>query len=145
VTYENYIKGQLVRFVVDTAFHYGGTAPMFAVAQVIKNRVDAGWCGGDWLAVISTAAECIGTTPTRNKLFDPRDLAFRQVLSQIDDIYFGTADDSSINIIDDTGQHVALYYAELHNINRLWFKQNILDDLQNHRRLAQVDQLTFFA
>lgn len=145
MTFENYIKAQLVAFAVDAAFHYGGSESMFAVAQVIRNRVDAGWCGGDWLAVIDSAPEYIGTVPKSVAEFDPRDLAFRKVLSQIDDIYHGSADDSNVNLTDDTGSHRALYYAELHNINRLWFKTNILNDLKNHRRLTQVDQLTFFA
>lgn len=145
MTFENYIKGLLVAYVVDTAYHYGGTDAMFAVAQVLKNRVDAGWCGGDWLAVIHSAPEYTGTENCSNKLFDHRDLTFRKLLSQIDDIYYGSADDSNVNITDDTGTHRALYYAELHNINRVWFKQNILNDLKSHRRLTQVSQLTFFA
>jgi hypothetical protein len=145
MTFENYIKGKLVAFAVESGYHYGDSESMFAVAQVLKNRVDAGWCGGDWLAVINSAPDFIGTEVCQNKLFDHRDLTFRKVLSQIDDIYHGSADDSNVNITDDTGTHRALYYAELHNINRRWFTDNILNDLKSHRRLTQVGQLTFFA
>jgi hypothetical protein len=143
VTYENYIKGKLVSFVVEEAFHYGGIAAMMGVAQVLKNRVDAGWHGGDWLGVIKTAPDFTGTTQAAFD-FNPRDANFRIVLSQIDDIYHGTADDSNVNFEGEDGKIVSLYYAELHNINRAWFRENIMGNLSHHPRVAQIAQLTFF-
>jgi hypothetical protein len=141
MTFEAYVKGRLMDFVVREAYASGGVDPMLAVAQVLKNRVDAGWDGGDWLRVIEHAPEYIGTIqPTNIVHIDPRDGNFRALLGRIDEVYYGTADDANVN--NESGK--ALYYAELHNINRDWFQERILSDLESHPRLASVGQLTFF-
>ena len=45
MTYESYVKGKLVDFVSGEAYHHGGSETMLAVAQVLANRVAAGWQG----------------------------------------------------------------------------------------------------
>lgn len=142
MTYENFIKARLVDFAVEEAFISGGVEAMLAVAQVLKNRVDAGWQGGDWRRVIRTAPNYRGTIQPGyvETEVDPRDGNFRELMSRIDDVYHGTADDTNVN--NDSGK--SLYYAELHNINRPWFREHILEDLESHPRLASVGQLTFF-
>lgn len=141
MTYESYVKGKLVDFVSAEAYHHGGADTMLAVAQVLANRVAAGWQGGDWLRVIATAPEYRGSVYDTALRPDPRDGGFRDLLRRIDDVYYGTADDSNVN--NEQGQK-ALYYAELHNINREWFQENILSDLESHPRLAIVGHMTFF-
>lgn len=143
MTYENYIKAKLVDAACDAAYHYGDFESVMAVAQVIANRVGAGWHGGDWKQVIDDAEKLAGTEPPSPRI-NPRDLFFRRILSQIDDIYYGTADDSAVNVESETGIVTALYYAELHNITNDWFRNNITSDLENHPRIATVGQLTFF-
>lgn len=141
MTYEAYIKARLVDFVIEEAYNSGGVEPMLAVAQTLANRVSAGWQGGDWLKVIHTAPEYRGTIqPPTHVSFDPREGNFRELMRRIDDVYYGTADDSAVN--NESGK--SLYYAELHNINREWFTEHITDDLESHPRLATVGQLTFF-
>jgi hypothetical protein len=142
VTYESYIKGRMVDFAVIEAFHHGGTDGMCAVAQVLANRVEEGW--GDWYDVVTKAGDYRGTVNDPPKL-DPRDPSFRRMISLIDDIYHGTADDSNVNIEDDRGTKVALYYADLNNLNRAWFRENVLSSLIEHPRLTTVGPLTFFA
>jgi hypothetical protein len=145
MTYENYIKGKLVDVIVTEAYHHGGSDAMLAVAQVLANRVAAGWNGGDWLRVIDSAPFYRGTVwePEAAKpVPNVRDGGFRELLRRVDDVYHGTADDSAVN--NEQGQK-ALYYAELHNLNRVWFKENILNDLEAHPRIAVVGQMTFFA
>jgi hypothetical protein len=71
-----------------------------------------------------------GSRPARPNV---RDGGFRELLRRVDDVYHGTADDSAVN--NEQGQK-ALYYAELHNLNRVWFKENILNDLEAHPRIA---------
>jgi hypothetical protein len=144
MTYENYIKAKLVDFACDAAYHYGDFESVMGVAQVIANRVNAGWHGGDWKAVIDDAKKSAGTEPPPQKM-NPRDLLFRRILSQIDDIYYGTADDSGVNVDSEEGTVPSLYYGELHNITNQWFKDSITSDLANHPRTATVGQLTFFA
>jgi hypothetical protein len=141
VTYESYIKGKLVDLIAAEAYHNGGSEAMLAVAQVIANRVAAGWQGGDWLKVIVSAPEYRGTVYETPASPDPRDGGFRDLLRRVDDVYHGTADDSNVN--NEQGQK-ALYYADLNDLNREWFKENILNDLESHPRLATVGWLTFF-
>jgi hypothetical protein len=144
MTYENYIKAQLVRFACEEAYHYGGTTSVMAVAQVIANRVAAGWNGGEWLDVIDEARKSAGTEAPRGRKINWRDTNFRHILSGIEEIYHGTADDTSVNMECDDGIAVSLYYCELHNVTNQWFKDNVLADLPNHPRIATVGQLTFF-
>ena len=136
MTFENYIKARLLDFIVAEAFD---AEAMLAVAQVLANRVNAGWQGGDWERVIRTAPDFRGTIQPPGPI-DPKDGNFRDVMRRIDDVYYGTADDTNVN--NDSGK--SLYYAELHNINRAWFRDHILCDLESHPRLASVGQLTFF-
>lgn len=139
MTYESYIKARLVDFIVAEAYNNGGVEPMLAVAQVLANRVNAGWQGGDWLRVINSAPEYRGTIQLDTG-FDPKGGNFREIIRRVDEVYHGTADDSNVN--NDSGK--SLYYAELHNINREWFVEHITSDQENHPRIASVGQLTFF-
>lgn len=142
MTFENYIKSRLMDLAVTDGYAAGGVGAMLAVAQVMYNRVKAGWQGGDWLRVIDTAPEYRGTVPPTNlnARIDPRDGNFRELMRLIDDVYYGTADDTNVN----TRTGKSLYYAELHNINRPWFQDHILNDRDSHPRIAKVGQLTFF-
>lgn len=139
MTYESYIKARLVDFIVTEGANSGGVEAMLAVAQVLANRVNAGWQGGDWLRVIHTAPDYRGTIQIYGSI-DPKDGNFRELLRRVDDVYHGTADDENVN--NDSGK--SLYYAELHNINREWFTEHITSDLESHPRIASVGQLTFF-
>lgn len=141
MTYENYIKGKIVDYAANEAWHHGGIEGMLAVAQVLANRVKAGW--GDWSTVLRSAPKFIGTTIAPPDI-DPRDIAFRRMLGAVDDIYNGVADDSNVNVTDDRGETPALYYAELNNIDREWFIENVTQELDRHPRIATVGPLTFF-
>jgi hypothetical protein len=140
MNYESYIKARLVDFALTEAYASGGVEPMLAVAQVIANRVNAGWQGGDWLRVIHGAGEYRGTLQPVNQIIDPREGNFRELLRRIDDVYHGIADDGNVN--NESGK--SLYYAELHNINREWFLEHIARDTEAHPRIATVGQMTFF-
>src|SRR5947209_15126605 len=128
MTFENYIKGELTSFVTKEALRYGSADCPLAVAQVIANRVNEGWQGGDWLKVIAAAPNYRGTVLKDTFEVDPRSAAFRQILSGVESIYHGTADDSNVNIEDDRGEMRSLYYCELHNVTEAWFRENILKD-----------------
>jgi len=141
VTFESYVKSRLMDFVIEEAYSSGGVETMLAVAQALANRVKAGWQGGDWLRVIDSAPDYRGTVQPKNYTpLDPRDGNFRELMRRVDDVYHGTADDTNVN--NESGK--SLYYAELHNINREWFSEHILQDPDSHPRLAVVGQLTFF-
>jgi hypothetical protein len=145
VTYENYIKAKLADLAVEDGYRYGGTDCALAVAQVIANRVEAGWQGGDWRKVILDAPSKRGTNYKEPFEYDTRETAFRQIITQIDDVYHRIADASGVNLEDESGTTPSLYYCVLHNVTSEWFKESVLGDLKNHPRLAVVGQLTFFA
>lgn len=143
MTYENFIKAKLLQYTYGEAAHHGGTQGVLAVAQVLANRVAAGW--GEWNEVIDSAPKFIGTTPPPQQPINLRDLTFRRLLVMIDDVYYGTAEDTYINVEDDRGKNKPLYYAELNNIDREWFLENISRQVERHPRLSTVGPLTFFA
>lgn len=135
MTYENFIKGQLVGIALQQGARYGGFDVMLAIGQVHKNRVNAGW--GDWLQIIAGSRGMSGTFYETANPVDPRSIEFRTMLARVDDIYHGTA--------EDVMTEGALYYGELHNITSEWFKENILAHPGTHPRVAKVGDVTFFA
>jgi hypothetical protein len=145
MTFENFIKGKLAAFAAEEGMRYGGTDCALAVAQVIANRVEQGWQGGDWIKVIEDAPKYRGTLHSDPYVPDLRSVVFRQILNGVEDIYHRTADDSNVNLHDDRGKIVALYYCELHNVNLPWFREHILEQLESHPRIAKVGELTMFA
>jgi len=136
MTIDNFIKGQLAAFAWREAHHHGGLDNMRAVAFVIRNRVQAGWNGGDWMAVLNhhgTIAAHINEAPYP----DLRNPYFRLLLQAIDDIYHNNANDELT-----LG---AFFYAELGKIDSQWFIQNIVRDSEHHGRIAVVGPVTFFS
>lgn len=134
MTPEQFIKGQVARYAIDEAVHHGGTDNMCAVAHVLRNRIQAGWQGGDWMRVLEDAGAKTGT------IVDPpqvnlHDMGVRIFLSRVDDIFAGREPDMVSG---------ALYYAELHNIKREWFKRNITSQPEAHPRVATVGAVAFF-
>lgn len=145
VTFENYIKGQLLDFAVREGLRYGSPDCTFAVAQVIANRVGEGWHGGDWMKVIADAPNFRGTIHEEPFEIDYRSASFRQALTGIDEIYHRTADDSNVNVTDDRGAMTSLYYCDLSRLHTEWFREHVLKHLDDHPRIAKVGELTFFA
>lgn len=138
MTSENFIKAQLALLAWREGHRHGGLDNMMAVAFVVRNRVKAGWHGGDWLEVMSNhytfAAEEQPESVTA--LPDVRDAHFRVILQKIDDLFSGMALDKMTE--------GALYYAELHNVTREWFTINILKKLEEHPRVARIGQVDLF-
>lgn len=115
-----------------------GVQGMTAVGLVVRNRVNAGWNGGDWLAVMeahdkSSSVEHGDLNVIRwPNLRDPR---FQAVLTKADGIYDGDEDDI-------TGG--ALYYADLAVTITPWFTESILRQPESHPRIGTVGRQTFF-
>jgi hypothetical protein len=145
MTFENFIKGRLASFAAEEGMRYGNADCSLAVAQVLANRVREGWQGGDWLKVIDDAGNYRGTVHEEPFVIDPRSVVFRQVLGGVEDVYHAVADDSNVNVMDDRGTMVSLYYCELHNVTEPWFKDHILKHPSDHQRIAKVGELTFFS
>lgn len=134
MTAEQFIKAELAALAHREAAHHGGIDNMLAVAFVMRNRKIAGWQGGNWMDIITSAELTAGTAYQRTAP-DLRDLTFRTFLQQIDDVFSGFTPDKYTE--------GALFYAELNNPTE-WFTKNVLTDLYNHPRVAQVGPVTFF-
>lgn len=106
-----------------------GLQGMTAAGNVIRNRVAAGWSGGDWLAVMAAHDPGIRWPD------DIRNPRFLDVLLKAANIYDGTEPDL-------TGG--ALYYANLATPSP-WFRDNILGKPEEHPRIGTVGAQTFFA
>jgi hypothetical protein len=115
-----------------------GLQGMIACGLVIRNRVRAGWNGGQWLEVMNAHDQFAGViaAPGPARWPDVRDPKFQQVLWKVDAIFDGTELDITKG---------ALYYAHLHLANSPWFLENITGRLDAHPRVATVGQQTFFA
>jgi hypothetical protein len=144
MTFENFIKARLVSFVLDETVSDPSIISQLAVAQCLANRVNAGWCGSDWLSVIDSAHEVSGTVYENRATINMRDIQFRDLLRRIDDVYYGSAE-SMIGVDNGEGETVEpLYYCVGNNINRQWFTDNILSFPDAHRMVAKVGALMFF-
>lgn len=139
MTDENFIKGQLVGVAVREALRHGGYELPLAIAQVMANRVRAGWYGGDWLRVLIGAAAVAGNPAQDMAPFNRKDLVFRTILHRIDDVYNGVAEDRITN--------GALYYCELAAPIRPWFQETIISypGREDHPITASFFPITFFA
>ena len=135
---ENFVKAQIAAYAYNEAAHCGGHDAMVAVACVLRNRVKAGWFGGDWMEVLNHAEEAAPLTSTIAPTIALSNSSFRRLLEEVDDIFLG--------MYTDTMTEGGLYYFDVLHAQtgrdiRPWFKQKILQDQANHPRKAQVGML----
>jgi hypothetical protein len=116
---------------------------MLGVCFVVRNRVKAGWNGGDYLKNITahnqfSSISVIGdggtvAYPVSN---DPE---FMQILQLVDLVYDDTRPDTITN--------GALYYADMNSPGYNhggWFDRNIVQNPTAHPRCAQIGSTTYF-
>lgn len=118
----------------------GGHIAAQMVMNTIANRVRAGW--GSWLDVL----ERVPFFMAENELPPLKwpsvwDGNFVKVLHVVDGVFDGSAVDMSKG---------ALYWADLNRLERPWFRDNIVDamneenGLRQHPRVADLNSLSFF-
>lgn len=138
MTISDYIKGMLATLMWRED-RSDGLQGMTAVGLVVRNRVRAGWNGGDWCAVMAAhnqfSSMVIIGDPNTVVWPDTRDPLFQKVLVKVETIYDGTEPDI-------TGG--ALYYANLAVADSPWFLRNIVQS-DEHPRIGTVGKQTFFA
>jgi len=134
---ETYIKAALATFAQKEAAQYGGIDNMLAVCFVIRNRMDAGWFGGDWLLAMEKAGDVAANSEAPEpQPFNLRETRYRKFLERIDAIFDGT----ELDVMTEG----ALYYGELNKPLRPWFVEHITEDIENHRHVATVGPVWFF-
>jgi hypothetical protein len=91
-----------------------------ACGFVVRNRVLAGWEGGDWLSVIQKHDTYSANPPAGDRVLrlgNPHyNMEFRRVLSMAEAIYNGRERDITEG---------ALWYGRLNNASP-WFKENVI-------------------
>ncbi len=115
---------------------------MLGVQFVVRNRVKAGWSGGDWGKVIESHNQFSSISVLGDAMTiwypDVRDPNFQRVLQEVDGIYDGTTADTLTN--------GALYYADMASpaYNKGgWFDRNVAQS-PDHPRVAVIGSTTYF-
>lgn len=136
MTVRDYVIAQLATLIWNEP-HDDSLQGMLAAGLVVRNRVIAGWEGGDWLRLIAAHDRYAATEPKPGKpnLGDVNNPLFRRVLGTADSVYSGLEKDITQG---------ALYYANLNNITRDWFRDSIVRNPDAHPRIAQIGKQQFF-
>lgn len=123
------------------------------IANVIRNRLDAGWEGGDWLKIIHNApvhaANNIEEMDFRSYV-DIWSQDFRWLHDRCEQIYEGRLEDEITASADPKKafgsghSQRALFYGSLQSLTRQWFIEKIVSCPAEHPRLADAGTVTFF-
>ena len=133
MTLDLYTRAIMVRFAVEEGQRHGGVNNMMAVLHVLRNRVLAGW--GDWQEVVESAEQRRGTVYPPSKI-NMRTNDVRVVLNRVDEIY------TKADMSDLTGG--ALFYIDQNYPTEEWFKREILQKPEDHKRVAHIGPVWFF-
>jgi hypothetical protein len=126
---------------------------MAGVAHIVSNRVSAGWEGGDWLKIIANAPIHSSSNVADMDFTSYVDVwspDFRWLYAEVEKIYSGEKkDDITVSAdprkVGGNGRpQPGLFYANLNNISRQWFKDNIVGQREQHPILASAGTITFF-
>lgn len=115
-----------------------------ACGLVIRNRVLAGWHGGNWLTLLNKHDTFSANPPATPRIYvfgDPNhDTIFRRCLGVAENIFAGRERDLCEG---------AKWYGRLDNCSD-WFKENIVQPrnpetgLQDHAFIAKIGAQSFF-
>lgn len=137
---EAFIQGQLVALGWRFSQVYGGYIPGQMVMSALANRTRAGW--GSWLEVIEKVPLYMAESelpPLKfPSVWEP---TFVKLLHGVEAAYDGSLQDMTKG---------ALYWCDLNKIERLWFKEKIVDSIQEstglraHPVVANQNSIVFF-
>jgi Cell Wall Hydrolase len=133
MTPEIFVRAEMAGFCIQEARRFGGINNMLAIAQVLRNRVHAGW--GDWSEVVYNAPSVRGAVYAPEKV-NLRDSQVRLFLARVDEVYAGAETEDMVD--------GALYYTEPNKSQTDWFREHILGNLGEHRKVATVGPVWFF-
>lgn len=113
---------------------------MIAIGQVINNRAKAGWHHGNLYSNVIAEDQFSSMTFPHDLQLDKypleSELEYEKLLANLDNLYEN-------ELIDKTDG--ALYYADLRYVTSGWFLREIIQNSQEHERLAVIGRTTFFA
>jgi hypothetical protein len=125
---------------------------MLGIAFTIRNRVRAGWYGGDWLQVLSHTHEWSASLalPDPYALPDIRIYSINNFLQEISGVVSGSREDDvtikrdSLMTFRPGALPLALYYGRLDKIDNPWFLENISMNPE-HKRVSNQGTLYFWS
>lgn len=133
MTLETYTRAMMVRFAIAEGQRHGGVNNMIAILHVLRNRVMAGW--GSWQEVVDNAEARRGTiyppAPVNVRTND-----VRVVLNRVEEIF------TKADMTDLTGG--ALFYCDQNHPIEEWFRREILERHDDHKRVAHIGPVWFF-
>lgn len=123
-----------------------------AIACVIRNRVDAGWVNKDWLKIIANTPihSCSNLAEMDwHSYVDPWPAAYRKIYNFCEDLYGNRiitdkSASSDTRRFNGSMSRGALFYAALQSPVRQWFKENVIDEKQQHPMTITTGLITFF-
>ena len=134
-----------------------GVSGAKAISFCIRNRVRAGFYGGNWAEVLSHHKEwSANLDPLPSTIPDPRQPDFRILLQDISGIFSGQAEDTITIAQDSMANYMkignlsvaappSLYFCRLNEITNPFFLNEIVRKPDSHKRIATVGTLTFFS
>jgi len=136
---------------------------MLGIAHCIHNRILAGWESGDWLKVIQNCPIHSANNAVEHdfqSLPDVWDQDFRWLTEKCEQLYAGCLQDEVTTSMDaafytprrdalgraaiPSEQKSGLYYCDLRNVTRDWFKDKILGHKDEHAVTSSDYPLTFY-
>lgn len=154
MTGQDFLTAELARI----SWLEGGTEGISgakAVCFSIRNRIRAGFYGGDWSQVLSNHKNWSATLePLPATIPDPRDSAFRTFLQDVTNIFTGMSEDNITIAQDSMANYLkignlsaapppALYFCRLNEITSDHFLNEIVRKPEVHKRIATVGTLVF--
>jgi hypothetical protein len=141
LTTDQFIKGKIVEISWRFGSSYsGGHLAGQMVMNVLANRFRCGW--GSYLSILENVPNFMAENEIPSfKLTSAWEPSFTKLLHAIEGCYAGSTQDLTKG---------ALYFGDLNNIQRAWFKTKIIDannpdtGLRQHPIVANMNSLSFF-
>lgn len=143
---DSYVKGQLVHYLYYHCHHKDALVGLKAHAFVLRNRVMNGW--GGWLDVLDLASRYEGNVKVTNPAPSGNDFLWIKLLSAIDSIFDGSEPSTVDGMAGTTAglRHVSgLYIFDPEEPVTDWFKENILNQKESHKKIGSVGRLWVYS
>jgi hypothetical protein len=133
VTLNEIQRASLALYAARKAGPKGSLDQMRAICHVLKNRAQAGWAD-NYLQLIEIAWMTEGNEPGSDRTLDLNDRCLQQIAKDVDEIYFGNADDEISRICgrQDKSKGPLLYWVFVDRPTSSWFRENIASKPKEH-------------
>ena len=130
---DDFQKGQLVLTGWRHGQEYGGHLGSCVIMSCLANRQKLGW--GNWLDIIDNIPKYSATVEQPSgwpAVWEPN---FTRLLHEVDAIYEGS---------QDYAKGAVYWFDSAKPVNNPWFQDKILNNLQSHPKVGDMNSLMFF-